>query len=805
MSRKRHPRQRARALPPVALVTRRGESVQLADGTSALSSYTSPNSVFANAKVWPGAQSSGKPYPPMDKVSDTKPLLKSLGATGTAIFSGIITSEEYNPDFHWRDGIAIYEQMIRNDAQVFAVVQMLELPIRRATWSIEPASDDARDKEIASFVESCLFHDMTYTTSSGRVLAQKWDDLLRHILMHLRYGFMPFEVCWKIEDGWVKWARWTPLLPRTIWRWWVGEDNELVGIQQWTFKNYSYQFVDIPADKLLLFVHRQEGNNYDGVSVLRSAYKHWFYKDNMYKIQAIGVERNAVIPPIVKLPENATGADVTAGQTISQNIRANELLGITLPFGWDLEYPRNFEKYAAQEQPAIEHHDVMIARNVLAQFINLGSTETGAYALADSQTRTFLEALQSVCEYIEDVINTDAIPRLVDYNFDGVAVYPRLTASKVAMSDITDVAAPLAQLVSGGLIHPDPELEDFLREQFGLPSAPQSVVNAYNPTAPTTPSRPQNANADVHEDVASKPVVEDRTPPTPSDDSDGVGADGGGESGLGPGGATGLAELTELRLLREALQLVGGLDAVERGQVFYSPDQPRDARGRFTYGGGGSKRESGGGSGGSGRSGRSGGAGKSAGRGSGTRSGGRAGGGSSEASGKGDTKGTRGQKAKIAVRPRAPTAPESTAEAHARAVLEHQNRMRTDREGTLARARARSAEKEAERIANSDTPKAEAIRQGFRDWASGRAFLSNSGNYRLYNVDSDGYKTRGSTAASWSRAVKSTFPDNLDFHLAATHYAGMRPNEITPIKRSVGLDESGEIDVYVLMVEGGDA
>ena len=280
-------------------------------------------------------------YPAMPTVSDTKPLLKSFGATGTAIFSGIITSEEYNPDFYWRDGVKIYEQMLRNDAQVNATREMLELPIRRATWSIQPASDDARDQEIAAFVRACLFDEMCYTTTTGRTLHQKWDDILRHILLHLSFGFMAFEVNWRVDDGFVKWARWTPLLPRTVWRWWVGADNELAGIQQWTFKDYSYCFVDIPADKLLLFTRRQEGNNFEGVSVYRSAYKHWWMKQNFERIDAVGIERNAVVPPVIHLPLGFSDSDVTQAQQIGQNLRVNEMMSVTLPPGWDLEYPKD--------------------------------------------------------------------------------------------------------------------------------------------------------------------------------------------------------------------------------------------------------------------------------------------------------------------------------------------------------------------------------------------------------------------------------------------------------------------------------
>ena len=507
-------------------------------------SKSTPGTQTQAQTQWPGHAMNGKPYPDMPTVSPTTPLLNSYGATGTAIFSGIITSEEYNPDFYWRDAIKIYEQMLRNDGQINAVRKMVELPIRRATASIVPASDDPRDIEIASFVESCLFHDMTYQTESGRIIHQKWDDILRHILMSLWFGFMPFEVNWKIEDGWVKWSRWTPLLPRTVWRWWADGDNELAGIQQWTFKDYGYEFVDIPADKLLLFVNRQEGNNFEGLSELRNAYKHWFYKTQFEKIEAIGIERNAIVPPVIQLPINFTADDVTMAQNIVQNVRANELMGVTLPPGWTFEYPRNNQNRAEQVQPSIQYHDVMIARNVLCQFINLGSAETGSYALADTQVQTFLQNEQGICEYIEDVINSDAIERLVDYNYDAIGVYPKLKFSKL-QADLNVIGTTLKDLTNGSnpLIMPYPELTDWLANQLGIPTPPQSAIETIDPTSKSNSLKPEIARGDANAnstDVKGKP--------TP---------DGGGDSGAA------LAE--QVRMLNESLDVLHVLDAVDRG------------------------------------------------------------------------------------------------------------------------------------------------------------------------------------------------------------------------------------------------
>lgn len=89
--------------------------------------------------------------------------------------------------------------------------------------------------------------------------------------------------------------------------------------------------VSIPASKLLLFSFRREGENYEGVSVLRSAYKHWYFKETMYKFDAVRHERQSVGIPVIYLPSTATPEDKEQAKIIVANIRATEQTGVVMP------------------------------------------------------------------------------------------------------------------------------------------------------------------------------------------------------------------------------------------------------------------------------------------------------------------------------------------------------------------------------------------------------------------------------------------------------------------------------------------
>jgi hypothetical protein len=516
------------------------------------------SSPFVSAAGFSALDNGDKPFPKMDGVDPNKPPLDAVGAAGNQIFAGIVAQDdEYNPDFYWRDAIDVYEKMRRNDAQINTVLQMLYLPIERTTWRIKPASTAPIDKEIASFVESCLFHDMLYTSTEGRVIRQQWQSILQHILLMLPFGFSVFAKWFRVDDdGWIKWARFEPLLQRTLWRWWVGADSQLVGIQQRTFKNWRVEFEDIHADRILRFAWRQEGNNYDGWSVLRSAYKHWYYLDGFYKIQAIAVERTATMAPVGSLgPSDLNQAAANAMLKQLQNMRVSDSMGVVLPFGQKIEFPDPHMRGNMEIVNAIMHHDLKIARNVLAQFINLGSNETGSYALADVQTKTFMQCEEGVATYIASVLNTDAIPELVDYNYDGVSIYPTVEFEPLADTDVKDVSLAIQNMAS--FISNDPGFEDYVRKLVGAPSAPKDVVVATNPTAPDKNARQPGSAAQE-----TKPGLNKGIPENPADEVDD------GKTQASSATAAGLVEQSasvDTRLLNEALSAIYGRDATERG------------------------------------------------------------------------------------------------------------------------------------------------------------------------------------------------------------------------------------------------
>jgi hypothetical protein len=89
----------------------------------------------------------------------------------------------------------MFDKMRKSDAQVFATLLACELPIRSTKRFVDAARDENDEvsdeaKEIAQFIEDCLFKHMTITR----------DSLLLEILTMLPFGFSLFEKVFGEKD-----------------------------------------------------------------------------------------------------------------------------------------------------------------------------------------------------------------------------------------------------------------------------------------------------------------------------------------------------------------------------------------------------------------------------------------------------------------------------------------------------------------------------------------------------------------------------------------------------------------------------
>lgn len=383
---------------------------------------------------------------------------KEIGESGTSIFDGII-NEDHNNELNGMTAFTKYDKMRKSDGTIKAMLTAMNLPIRRARWFVEPASEDAKDVEIAKFIEDALMEHMSIS----------WDDFLRQSLLMLAYGVMVFEKVMTIQviDGVerVVWKKFAPRMPKTIIAWQT-EDGQN-GIKQMTKNNGT---VSIPIENLLIFVNEKEGDNWQGTSVLRAAVKHFEYKNGFYQIDAVAFERQGLGIPKAKLSsENASDEDINKAEVILKNIRAHHQQYIIEPHDMDIEFMDMKGNTVRDPQNSIQHHNREMVKAILAHFLELGSGDSGSRALSTDQSDLFLQSLEAVANTFKDTVDKYAIKELVDWNFDNVENYPKLKYAGISRTDVEKMATAFNTFVTAGAIIPSDTDEDYIREMMGLP------------------------------------------------------------------------------------------------------------------------------------------------------------------------------------------------------------------------------------------------------------------------------------------------------------------------------------------------
>lgn len=416
--------------------------------------------------------------------------LQEKGASGTQNFQGFLSGHEYSRDLRFPDSIRMYDRMRRSDPAVRESLGHIWAPIQNATWQIEPASDDPEDREIAEMIRCAYFE----------WLDQPFSEYLHQSLLHIAHGYGVFETPTKVveteieielpaDDGteattrtvsrqWVTWRRFAQRLPETIARWNV-QDGELVSVEQWAWKDGAFGQYVIPAEQLLVFVNEREGDDFHGISLLRSAVKPFVIKETVENIMSVAAERHGIGINTTYLPDQYRD-DQAMIDRVEQMMR--DLNGGDRPY---LVFPG--PKATAAESgrdgftfeivtPTSTIPDLVefaeylrgdIKGNVLARFAELGHGSVGARATGDSQSPVWIDALHAVATYVATV-NDMAIRRLVDLNYTTTR-YPRLVAQDIESKNLEEFANAHAKLLMADGIKADRTYRQFLRRGLGAP------------------------------------------------------------------------------------------------------------------------------------------------------------------------------------------------------------------------------------------------------------------------------------------------------------------------------------------------
>ena len=406
---------------------------------------------------------------------------KEIGRIGQRRYGGIIY-EEFLQELQGRKGIEAYREMSDNDDVIGAILYAIEMLVRQTTWTVEPGGSTPADREAAEFVQSCM-DDMQST----------WVDTVSEILSFLTYGWSFHEIVYKrrmgntrdirtrskFSDGLIGWAKLPVRAQETLYQWEYDDADNLVGMTQMPPPDFG--LFTIPLSKGMLFRTRSRKDNPEGRSILRNAYRSWYFKRRIQEIEGIGIERDLAGLPVIHAPEgidiwDETMEDYTrirAGmESMVKSIRRDEMEGVVLPHGFELELLSTGGTRQFDTNAIIGRYDTRIAMTVLADFIFLGHQQNGSWALSSDKTELFAMACGAYLDIIAETVNSQGIPNLIDINgehFAGITDYPKLTHGDIEDADIAKVSAFIKDMVGIGVLIPDESIEDYVRQIGSLP------------------------------------------------------------------------------------------------------------------------------------------------------------------------------------------------------------------------------------------------------------------------------------------------------------------------------------------------
>ncbi len=448
--------------------------------------------------------------------------MQELGVAGAKI-SNRFVFEEFLPELRYEKGRRTYREMQDNDAIISSILFAIRMILRSVDWSVEENSDSKGSQQAedgAIFAEGVLFDDMAHT----------WEDFISEVLSMLTFGWQYTEIVYKrrvgpyeadskrrsnFTDGRIGIRKLANRAQETLDRWDIDEHGGVNGMWQQPPLGGAVRY--IPIEKALLFRPEIAKGSPEGRSALRGAYRSWYMNKNIEEIEAIAIERELNGLPVVYIPsEVLTGTSPALIESrrkyieMVRDVKLNSQAGVALPS--DVYYdadgnPTNIRQVELQllsstgsrsidASSTITRYQQNMARTVLADFIMLGSGDTGSWALSKDKSSLFNQALSGWVNSIAAVCNRYLIPRLWRINDFDRQYQPYLRPGRIAPVNLDELGKFISEISTAGApLFPDENLENELRDAADLPERSEDAMPSEDDvTTNNTPGSEGTAN-----------------------------------------------------------------------------------------------------------------------------------------------------------------------------------------------------------------------------------------------------------------------------------------------------------------------
>lgn len=399
-----------------------------------------------------------------------------IGRPGLPIFSGRVSLDK-NPRLRWPQAGKIYRDMLDSEPAA-AALWTAARTLLRTDVQVDAGGADDRHKQAGEHVESCL-----------HAMRDSLDTKLKQMTSAMFYGFDIHELVYKRRpDGLVGWADWGIRRQESMERWGSDAKGRVDSFVQRPAP--TYQLCAIPLKKCIHTVADDADGSPEGRGALRPMYRYWYMITQFELLAGIGLERGVGFP-VFQRTDTQPPIQLTTEQeddlaAQAESIRQNEQAYVLLPPGIQFRFEPMPGVEAASYLAFIQNFRIWMLSTSLAEFIALGSGDTGSFALGKSKIDLFLKALTGFQNKLCDTINRQAIPQLMRYNAWGdLDTYPTISLPAVREYDLAALGGFAKLLYDIGSFHPTPEDEMWFRKISDLVDVPlEALVDMHDADEP---------------------------------------------------------------------------------------------------------------------------------------------------------------------------------------------------------------------------------------------------------------------------------------------------------------------------------
>lgn len=439
------------------------------------------------------------------------------GESGIGSYGGRL-NEEFVAELKGDRGRRVLREMAWNDPIIAAGLFVIRMLIRQAPISVEPGGTSPQDQLAFDLVDTSR-DDMSLT----------WADTLSDICSMFVFGWAFLEVVykhregpWEVDgarrsqyaDGLIGWRKWALRSQLSLDRWEIDAAGGVQAmVQRATLSDATRRREQpkapgatgmglvIPIGKALLFKTDNAGGSPEGHSILRGAYRPYYFAKRIEMLEGIGIERDMAGMPEIKIPakylmSNASVEDKAIGEAyrkMGENIRNDRMSCVVLPSDRDAHgnalYEFNLKGANGRRQfdtnVVLGRYAAQKAMVMLTDFILLGHEKAGSWALSTNKTELFGVALGAWRDSILAVINRHGIPALLAINGIRVEKPPRFVGGEIVAPSLGEMAKLIGELSGAGMpIFPDDEVENAVRRRLGWPAKEADAAAVPDETDP---------------------------------------------------------------------------------------------------------------------------------------------------------------------------------------------------------------------------------------------------------------------------------------------------------------------------------